>query len=109
MMDNTETTPARLADPNEHPRRKIRFDPTINAGHIGSALFSVISTIVMVMAVYSNFDKRVTIQEERQVNQVARDAAQDAAMKEKFNEVKESIKDLTAAMNEMRRDLRKTP
>lgn len=106
-MDNTETTPGRFEDPNERPRRKLRWDPTINAGHITSAVIGIGSAVVMTVGLYNSFDKRMTIQEERYLRQVERDAYQDIAMKEKFSEVKESLRDLKDTVNEIRRDVRK--
>lgn len=111
MSDGTETTPGRLDEIYHRPqeRKKFRWDPTINAGHVGSAIFTTLTTIIVVMSAYGNLDKRATLREQAEVNQAVRDALQDAAMKEKFGEVKDSLKEVKDSVNELRRDLRKTP
>lgn len=112
MSDGTETTPGRLDELFNHTprqRKHFRWDPTINAGHLISAIISVGSALIMVMTAYNQVDKRILAQEIATTNQALRDAAQDQMVREKFGEVKDSMKEFKDSVNELRRDLRKTP
>lgn len=105
MSDYTETTPARL-EAIYKERHKVRFDPTINMGHLISAGVSLISAAAFVVTGWALIDKRVVLLEEAKSYQAARDVAQDAAMRDKFDDVKGSLAELKASVNELRRDLR---
>lgn len=70
--------------------RRITFDPTITLGH-------VLTAIVILSAVggaWVTMDKRVLVLEEFRQAQDKRDVAQDLAVKDKFQELRESIVDL---------------
>ncbi len=65
-----------MTEPTEN--RRIRFDPTVNLGHI----LTFLGFISLGIGAYQNLDKRVTVVEVRQVAQDRRDDAQDSAMKD---------------------------
>jgi hypothetical protein len=68
----------------------IRFDKTINLGH----LLTIISFVIIAMMQWSIMDKRVVILEEFRVAQRERDVAQDIVSKDKFQEVRDALLDL---------------
>jgi hypothetical protein len=76
--------------PNLHPERRIRFDGTINAGHV----ISLGAMLVTLFVGWSALDKRVVILETTTHFQTARDKAQDDQIAEKFGAIKESISEL---------------
>ena len=73
---------------------RVRFDKTINLGHIVTALSSLVTVIVAVMISYSMIDKRLAVLEEVRAVQRERDQAQDISQREKFQEVRDALIDL---------------
>lgn len=90
-MNDTDTMP--LDGPR---KRRLSFDPTINAGHI----LTFVTLIVAGFGAWSLMDKRVTVLEEAKSYQRERDTSQDAAIREKFDQIKESL-------NELKQELRR--
>lgn len=81
---------------SQRQRRKLSFDPTINAGHI----LTFISLVIAGFAAWSQIDKRLTVLERDAVHQMERDSAQDGVIREKFEQIKESL-------NELKQELRR--
>lgn len=79
------------------PENRIKFDPTINLGHVLTAI-TLISGIVVS---YMVLDKRVTVLEEGRVSQRERDAVQDAVSRDKFQEVKDALLDLRRSVEKV--------
>ena len=77
--------------------RRIKFDRTINLGHVLTA----VSMIVAVMVSWSLMDKRVAVLEEARAAQRERDAVQDASNREKFQEVRDTMIDLRRAVEKV--------
>ena len=77
--------------------RRIKFDRTINLGHVLTA----ISMIVAVMVSWSLMDKRVMVLEEARAAQRERDTVQDESNREKFQEVRETMIDLRRAVEKV--------
>ena len=65
-----------MADPTN--RKRLNFDPTINAGHI----LTFTSMVVAVMVSYSLLDKRVGVLEERSNTAIIQAADKQAEQKE---------------------------
>lgn len=86
-----------MADPTD--RKRLNFDPTINAGHI----LTFISMVVSVMVSYSLLDKRVGVLEERSNTAIIQAADKQAEQKESLREIKSDIKDLQRSVNEISR------
>ena len=84
-----------MADPTE--KKRLNFDPTINAGHI----LTFISMVVAVMVSYSLLDKRVGVLEERSRDAIIQAADKQAEQKESLREIKSDIKDLQRSVNEI--------
>lgn len=80
---------------NSHSR--VRFDKTINLGH----LLTVISFIGVAITQWSVMDKRVVVLEEFRTFQRERDASQDSATKEKFQEIKETLSDIRRSVEKV--------
>ena len=86
-----------MADPTD--RKRLNFDPTINAGHI----LTFIGMVVAVMVSYSLMDKRVGVLEERSNAAIIQAADKQAEQKESLREIKSDIKDLQRSVNEISR------
>ena len=86
-----------MADPTD--RKRLNFDPTINAGHI----LTFISMVVAVGVSYSLLDKRVGVLEERSNTAIIQAADKQAEQKESLREIKSDIKDLQRSVNEISR------
>jgi hypothetical protein len=103
---NTETTPGRLHDHDEPPRKKFRYDPTINAGHVLSGLFGLSSAVVFAVSVYSTLDKRiVTLEEARKYEEVIA-ARERANVEKKFDDIKSQTEKIQAAISDLRVDVK---
>lgn len=76
---------------------RIKFDRTINLGHVLTAA----SMIVAVMVSWSMMDKRVVVLEEARAAQRERDTVQDESNREKFQEVRETMIDLRQAVEKV--------
>ena len=89
-----------MSDPRDQAARrgdKVRFDKTINLGHV----LTIVSCLIVVMAQWSIMDKRVVVLEEFKAAQRERDVAQDAISKEKFVEVREALVDLRRSVEKV--------
>ncbi len=75
--------------------RKVRFDPTINLGHV----LTVIAFIGTAMVSWNVID--VLVLEEFRQGQRERDHGQDVAGKEKYNEVREALNDLRRSVEKV--------
>lgn len=85
---------------HQHQRKRLSFDPTINAGHI----LTFVTLIVAGFASWSQLDKRLTSVEQAQVFQRERDAHQDDRAANSLTEVKESLGEIKRSVDEIRRD-----
>ena len=74
----------------QHNLRKIKFDPTINLGHI----LSFIGILTLGIGVYTSIDKRVLILETSEARQELRDLNQDADRARISTESKEAFVDI---------------
>jgi outer membrane murein-binding lipoprotein Lpp len=109
ISDNTESTPHRLEGEyhlsHEHERRKIRFDPTINTGHLLSAGTSMVASLVFVMASWAAIDKRIVVLEEARLATNIAAQERQGQTNEKFNDVKSTLSEIKASVENLRRDL----
>lgn len=76
---------------------RIKFDKTINLGHI----LTVAAMIASVMVSWSLMDKRVVVLEEARMVQRDRDQSQDALTKDKFQEVRDALAGLTRSVEKV--------
>mgnify|MGYP003518366530 FL=1 len=77
----------------------VKFDPTINLGHI----LTFASIVAAVMASYSLLDKRVGVLEERSNAAIVQATDRQTEQKESLREIKADIKDLQRSVNEISR------
>jgi len=79
------------------PENRVRFDKTINLGHV-----LTVSSFLIVAAVQWNIlDKRVLVLEEFRMAQRERDKAQDQIAKDKFGEVRDALADLRRSVEKV--------
>lgn len=92
------------------PKKRLHFDPTINAGHI----LTMAMMAVAVFGAWTTMDTRVVKLEEAKAYQTKRDDevkayqakrddSQDTAIIEKFGDIKDSIREVKAGVEELRR------
>lgn len=92
-----------MADPiNDHPRRRLTFDPTINAGHI----LTFVSLLAALIVGWNTLDKRVVVLEEAKSYQRERDQAQDTAIAEKLVDIKETLREVKRGVDDLKQQQR---
>jgi hypothetical protein len=69
---------------------RIKFDPTINLGH----LLTFIGFIVAIFVGWTNLDKRVVVLEEGRHAQLQRDIHQDKLNNQQFDQVTASLREV---------------
>jgi len=74
--------------------KKVRFDPTINAGH----LLTFLGFLVTIFIGWTNLDKRVVVLEENKNTQSIRDKHQDAIIAGQSAQIRESLSEIKAAI-----------
>mgnify|MGYP001180922861 CR=1 FL=1 len=97
-MSTSDFTP--LAETG-HPRRRVKFDPTINLGHV----MTFFGFLVAGFGAYSTLSNRLTVLEMQAVAVVDRSREQDARLKDSLVELKKDIKDLQQSVNDVNRTL----
>ncbi len=85
--------------PDDRRARGMRFDPTVNLGHI----LTFVAMLAGVMTSYSLLDKRVGVLEEKASSGVVQSAERQQEQKESLREIKADIKDLQRSVNEISR------
>jgi len=76
---------------------RVRFDKTINLGHI----LTIASFLVLTLMSWNLMDKRILVLEEFRSTQRERDATQDAITREKAQEVKDALADLKRSVEKL--------
>lgn len=74
-------------------QKRVHFDPTINLGHVISALAFVGS----VLFAWTNMDKRVLVLEEASKLQTQLDRHQDQVMSMNMSQIREALADIKQA------------
>ena len=77
--------------------KKIRFDATINLGHV-LTFFGFIATG---LGMWQAMDKRVVVLEESRVVQAATDRRQDAELSDNKKTVREDLKEISAKLDRL--------
>lgn len=98
-MSEQETAPGPIGDYGRH-RKRLTFDPTINAGH----LLTAATMTAALVAGWNLLDKRVVVLEEAKIYQRERDTARDAAVKEKLTELQEGVRDVRRVLENIQRN-----
>lgn len=94
-----------MAPPADDQRKRLSFDPTINAGHV----LTFISLLAALAIGWNTLDKRVVVLEEAKQYQRERDNAQDAVITDKLTAIKESIADVKRGVEELRQQGSRKP
>lgn len=84
-----------MADQSE--RKRLTFDPTINAGHI----ISLLAFLVTLVIGWSTLDKRVVVLEEARKTQAQLDQHQDAIQRASNDSVRESLAEIKQGIREL--------
>lgn len=84
-------------------RKRLHFDPTINAGH----LLTFLGMLAALLIGWSTMDKRVVVLEEAKTYQRERNAAQDAAIREMLIEIRQGQMETRRTLDELRKELSK--
>ena len=74
----------------EDKKPGIRFDPTINLGHV----LTFLGFLIAIFAAWVNLDKRVVVLEENRRTQQQIDNAQDVVLNQHMSQIRESLNDL---------------
>ncbi len=97
MDDHDDEQTERRSGRDRRDDNRIKFDKTINLGHI----LTMLAMIAAVMASWSLMDKRVVVLEEARNAQRDRDQAQDQASRDKFQEVRDALMDVRRAIEKV--------
>jgi hypothetical protein len=84
----------------------LRFDPTVNAGHILTFVATMVTVAVAGATGWNLLDKRVVVLEEAKADQAKRDDAQDLAIGEKLTDIKEAVREVRRSVEDLRQDQR---
>lgn len=79
----------------ESRRQGIRFDNTINLGHI----LTFLGFLITITVSWSTLDKRVVVLEESRKAQAVLDNAQDNRSAEKFTEIRETLGEIKRSVD----------
>lgn len=79
------------------PDNRIRFDKTINLGHV----LTIVSFLLLTLTQWNMMDKRVVVLEEFRQTQRERDTTQDENTREKAKEVKDALTDLKRSVEKL--------
>lgn len=81
----------------DQERKRLTFDPTINAGHI----ISLLAFLVTLVIGWSTLDKRVVVLEEARKTQAQLDQHQDAIQRASNDSVRESLAEIKQGIREL--------
>lgn len=86
---------------DDQPRRKVNFDPTINLGHILTAVVMLATGFTA----YNNLDKRVSGLEQLAAQITVRGVEKDQALKENLADMRGDVKELRHSIDELTKTL----
>jgi hypothetical protein len=79
--------------------RRIRFDPTVNLGH----LLTFVGFLITIFTAWSNLDRRVTVNETWRVNKEVMDAQLDARDRETMQAMRADVIETRRAVEQLAR------
>lgn len=94
MTFEQDTAPGEL--PRE--RKRLRFDPTVNAGHI----LTFAAALIAGFFAYTDVKQVNAVQDERIVQNAQALAQQSAATKESLTELKQAVRDVARAVGDVK-------
>ena len=77
--------------------RGVRFDNTINLGH----LLTFVGFLITIMVSWTTLDKRVVVLEESRKAQAIMDSAQDLRSAEKFSEIRDTLGEIKRSVDKV--------
>ena len=83
----------------------VRFDNTINLGHV----LTFLGFLLTIMVTWTTLDKRVVVLEESRKAQATIDSAQDLRTNEKFSEIKDALGEIKRAVERTNEKLERKP
>jgi len=83
----------------------VRFDKTINLGHV----LTFLGFLITIMVTWTTLDKRVVVLEESRKAQATIDSAQDLRTNEKFSEIKDALGEIKRAVERTNEKLERKP
>ena len=89
----------------ENEKKGIKFDSTINLGHI----LTFLGFMVAGLAAWTTLDKRVVVLEEGRKAQAVMDSAQDLRSAEKFSEIRETLGEIKRSVDRVNDRLERKP
>jgi hypothetical protein len=93
---NTDTDNAPL-DGSPPPSRRVRYDPTVNLGHI----LTFAAMLAAGTAAWNAMDKRLTVLEEARVVQKERDLSQDASSRERMFDIQQILNKIDGRLDKI--------
>lgn len=96
-LPETTAAPAARKTPMADDRRRVKFDPTINLGHI----LTFVGFIATGFGAYSLLEKRVTVLEVHIVRAQADNATARAELRETTKEMRDDIKEVQRTLNSL--------
>ena len=84
--------------------RSVRFDNTINLGH----LLTFAGFLITIMVSWTTLDKRVVVLEESRKAQEIMDSAQDLRSAEKFSEIRDTLGEIKRSVDRVNDKLDRT-
>ena len=78
-------------------RKRLTFDPTINAGH----LLTFVGFLLTLSVGWATLDKRVVVLEEARKTQAQVDQHQDAMQRANVDSVRESLQEIKSGVREL--------
>ena len=86
-----------MTPPTPDPDNRVRFDKTINLGH----LLTMAGFLLMTLVQWNMMDKRVVVLEEFRGTQREKDTTQDTITREKAQEVKDALRDVKNSIEKL--------
>lgn len=81
----------------ENKERRIRFDPTVNLGHI----ITFVGFLIAIFTAWTTLDKRVVVLEEGRKAQESIDRQQDQRALEARSEIHDSLQEIKRGMDRL--------
>lgn len=81
----------------ENKERRIRFDPTVNLGHI----ITFVGFLIAIFTAWTTLDKRVVVLEEGRKAQESIDRQQDQRVLETRSEIRDSLQEIKRGMDRL--------
>lgn len=90
-------TPKHMGVERRERARGVKFDNTINLGH----LLTFAGFLITIMVSWTTLDKRVVVLEESRKAQAIMDSAQDLRSAEKFSEIRDTLGEIKRSVDKV--------